>query len=138
MDALAPPLTGPSDLKKMSLEQLHALADDIRQVIVATCLKNGGHLGASLGTVELALALHYVFESPQEPIVWDVGHQAYAHKLVTGRWEQFSSLRLSGGISGFLSRTESEHDVFGAGQAARRSRRFWPWRLRGRTPRAGA
>jgi 1-deoxy-D-xylulose-5-phosphate synthase len=102
----------------MPLEELRHLADDIRQLIVSTSLKNGGHLGASLGAVELAIALHYVFESPKEPIVWDVGHQAYAHKLLTGRWERFSTLRQQDGISGFLSRAESEHDVFGAGHSS--------------------
>ncbi len=112
------PLQGPEDLRKLSLPDLEALAQEIRQAILTTCLKNGGHLGASLGTVELAIALHTVFESPQEPIIWDVGHQAYAHKLLTGRWERFSTLRLPGGISGFLSREESEHDVFGAGHSS--------------------
>jgi 1-deoxy-D-xylulose-5-phosphate synthase len=112
------PIQGPADLRKLSLSDLEALAQEIRQVILTTCLKNGGHLGASLGTVELAIALHTAFESPIEPIIWDVGHQAYAHKLLTGRWDRFSTLRLPGGISGFLSREESEHDVFGAGHSS--------------------
>jgi 1-deoxy-D-xylulose-5-phosphate synthase len=112
------PIRSPSELKGMSLSDLHALADDLRQEIVSTCLKNGGHLGASLGTVDLALALHYCFDSPREPIVWDVGHQAYAHKLLTGRWDRFHTLRQTGGISGFLGREESEHDVFGAGHSS--------------------
>lgn len=108
----------PDKLRKLSLEELVFLAEDIRQTIVSTCFKNGGHLGASLGTVEIAIALHYVFNSPAEPLVWDVGHQAYAHKLLTGRWELFHTLRLKGGLSGFLSRKENEHDVFGAGHSS--------------------
>jgi 1-deoxy-D-xylulose-5-phosphate synthase len=112
------PIEGPADLRKLSLPDLEALAQEIRQKILTTCLKNGGHLGASLGTVELAIALHTAFESPIEPIVWDVGHQAYAHKLLTGRWDRFSTLRMPGGISGFLSREESEHDAFGAGHSS--------------------
>jgi 1-deoxy-D-xylulose-5-phosphate synthase len=106
------------DLKERSLESLRELAEDLRQVIVNATLKNGGHLGASLGAVELAIALHREFESPREPIVWDVGHQAYAHKLLTGRWKRFDSLRTTGGLSGFLARAESEHDVFGAGHSS--------------------
>lgn len=108
----------PESLRKLSLEELIFLAEDIRQTILSTCFKNGGHLGASLGTVEIAIALHYVFDSPREPLIWDVGHQAYAHKLLTGRWESFHSLRCKGGISGFLSRKESQHDVFGAGHSS--------------------
>jgi 1-deoxy-D-xylulose-5-phosphate synthase len=81
-------------------------------------MTNGGHLGASLGAVDLAIALHYVFESPRDSLVWDVGHQAYAHKLITGRYDVFSTLRKFGGISGFLSREESEHDAFGAGHSS--------------------
>lgn len=108
----------PEGLRKLSLEELGFLAEDIRQTILSTCFKNGGHLGASLGTVEIAIALHYVFDSPREPLIWDVGHQAYAHKLLTGRWESFHSLRRKGGISGFLSRKESPHDVFGAGHSS--------------------
>ncbi|HUP57748.1 MAG TPA: 1-deoxy-D-xylulose-5-phosphate synthase N-terminal domain-containing protein, partial [Bdellovibrionota bacterium] len=100
------------------LGSLRLLAEDVRQRIVSVSLKNGGHLGASLGAVELAIALHAVFRSPDEPIVWDVGHQAYAHKLLTGRWESFDTLRQDGGISGFLSRDESPHDVFGAGHSS--------------------
>jgi 1-deoxy-D-xylulose-5-phosphate synthase len=114
----APPIQSPAQLKGLGLAGLRSLADELRQVIIGTCLRNGGHLGASLGTVELAIALHYVFESPREPIVWDVGHQAYAHKLLTGRWASFATLRQRGGISGFLSRAESEHDVFGAGHSS--------------------
>jgi 1-deoxy-D-xylulose-5-phosphate synthase len=108
----------PSDLKKLSVEELRHYAQDLRQKILTTCMTNGGHLGASLGAVELAIALHYVFESPRDSLVWDVGHQAYAHKLITGRYDEFSTLRKFGGISGFLSREESEHDAFGAGHSS--------------------
>jgi 1-deoxy-D-xylulose-5-phosphate synthase len=111
-------IRGPEDLRKLALPDLEALAQEIRQHILTTCLKNGGHLGASLGTVELAIALHTAFDSPREPIVWDVGHQAYAHKLLTGRWEKFGTLRTPGGISGFLCREESVHDAFGAGHSS--------------------
>lgn len=105
-------------LDSLSLEQLENLAEDIRQRIIATCFKNGGHLGPSLGAVELAISLHAVFRSPKEPLIWDVGHQAYAHKLLTGRWDEFATLRQRRGISGFLSRSESEHDVFGGGHSS--------------------
>ena len=108
----------PNELKKLSVDDLRHYAQDLRQKILTTCLTNGGHLGASLGAVELAIALHYVFESPRDSLVWDVGHQAYAHKLITGRMDRFSTLRKLGGISGFLSREESEHDAFGAGHSS--------------------
>lgn len=94
------------------------LAEIIRNDIIAVCKKNGGHLGASLGAVELALGIHYVFTSPQDKIIWDVGHQAYAHKWLTKRIQPFSSLRMLGGVSGFLKREESEHDHFGAGHSS--------------------
>src|SRR5689334_8909846 len=97
----------PADLRSYSFGDLERLAADLRQKILSTCLIHGGHLGASLGAVELTLALHRVFESPREPIVWDVGHQAYAHKLLTGRWDRFDTLRQTGGLSGFLDRKES-------------------------------
>lgn len=105
-------------LKSYSLAELEELATEIRQQILTTCLKNGGHLGASLGTVELSIALHRSFNSPEDSLVWDVGHSAYAHKLLTGRGDRFQTLRQWNGISGFLSREESEHDVFGAGHSS--------------------
>lgn len=111
-------LMNPERLRGMSDAELVDLAALLRRRILETCLKNGGHLGASLGAVEIAIALHAVFESPAEPVIWDVGHQAYAHKLLTGRWENFGSLRQEGGISGFLSRREGPHDVFGAGHSS--------------------
>jgi 1-deoxy-D-xylulose-5-phosphate synthase len=108
----------PADLKSMGAEELAALCEEIRQEIVAVCLRNGGHLGASLGAVEIAVALHRIFDSPRDKLIWDVGHQAYAHKLLTGRAERFPSLRTKGGLSGFLSREESPHDIFGAGHSS--------------------
>jgi len=108
----------PEALRKLSLSELEELAEDIRSQIISVSMKNGGHLGASLGAVEIAIALHFVFESPREALIWDVGHQAYAHKMITGRWDHFDTLRQAGGISGFLSRAESPHDLFGAGHSS--------------------
>jgi 1-deoxy-D-xylulose-5-phosphate synthase len=108
----------PVDLKSLTYAQLAQLAGEIRTEIIDVVTRNGGHLGASLGAVELTLALHYVFDSPRDKLVWDVGHQAYVHKLVTGRRDRFESIRQEGGLSGFLSRDESEHDAFGAGHAS--------------------
>lgn len=111
-------LKSPRDLKSLSARDLEMLAEEVRARIISVCLKNGGHIGASLGAVEIAIAIHRVFESPREAILWDVGHQAYAHKLLTGRDPGFDSLRKFGGLSGFLSREESEHDIFGAGHSS--------------------
>ncbi len=111
-------LTLPADLKKLNVEDLENICEEIRQEIIAICLKNGGHLGASLGAVEIAVALHRIFESPKDKLVWDVGHQAYAHKLLTGRSKEFSTLRQRGGLSGFLNREESPHDIYGAGHSS--------------------
>jgi 1-deoxy-D-xylulose-5-phosphate synthase len=111
-------ISHPDDVRHLSHRELRQLADDIRAALIDSVVKTGGHLGASLGTVELAIALHHVFESPKDKIVWDVGHQAYAHKMLTGRKDRFHTLRKEGGMSGFLSRDESEHDVFGAGHAS--------------------
>jgi 1-deoxy-D-xylulose-5-phosphate synthase len=111
-------LQGPADLRGMSDAELEALAGEVRAAIVETVARTGGHLGASLGTVELTVALHAELESPRDRILWDVGHQAYGHKLLTGRLARFPTLRQHRGISGFLSRGESEHDVMGAGHAS--------------------
>lgn len=112
-------LKSPADLRNLSVDELKVVADEIRQVILSTVSQNsaGGHLASSLGAVELTLALHYVYNTPEDKIIWDVGHQGYPHKLVTGRYENFTSLRKRDGISGFLRRSESEYDVFGAGHA---------------------
>ncbi|MGB3330624.1 MAG: 1-deoxy-D-xylulose-5-phosphate synthase, partial [Thermomicrobiales bacterium] len=108
----------PADLKAMSSRDLVDLAAEVRGELIEIVTQTGGHLGASLGTVELAIALHSVFESPKDKLVWDVGHQAYVHKLLTGRRDRFPTIRQEGGLSGFLSRDESEHDTFGAGHAS--------------------
>ena len=107
----------PADLKRIRREQLPQLAQEIRDRLIECCSLTGGHIGASLGVVELSIALLYEFDSPQDKIVWDVGHQAYAWKLLTGRNGPFPTLRQRDGISGFLKRSESEHDAFGAGHA---------------------
>ena len=107
----------PKDLKGLSLEELKRLAQEIRGEIIETVSRCGGHLASSLGAVELTIALHYVFDTPNDKIVWDVGHQAYAHKLLTGRKERFHTLRQHRGLSGFLKRSESIYDCFGAGHA---------------------
>src|SRR4051794_21736736 len=103
-------ISGPADLRTLSLEQLNELAAEIRQFIVAAVAETGGHLGSNLGAVELTLAIHRVFESPRDIILWDTGHQAYTHKIVTGRANRFDSLRQENGLSGYPNRAESEHD----------------------------
>lgn len=108
----------PEDLRKLSLTDLKTLSDELRDFLVDTISKIGGHLGASLGVVELTIALHYVFDTPTDKIIWDVGHQGYIHKILTGRKELLKTIRQKGGISGFLKRSESEYDVFGAGHAS--------------------
>lgn len=111
-------ISSPTDLKELPLSALPSLAAEMRAELIDIVTRNGGHLGASLGAIELAIALHWYFDSPRDRIVWDVGHQAYAHKLLTGRRERFPTIRQEGGLSGFLSRDESEHDAFGAGHAS--------------------
>ena len=108
----------PADLKKLSRKQLPDLAQEIRKVIVEVVSKNGGHLASSLGSVELTIAIHYVFDTPNDKLIWDVGHQAYAHKLLTGRHDQFHSLRQYKGISGFTRMKESPYDTFSAGHSS--------------------
>jgi 1-deoxy-D-xylulose-5-phosphate synthase len=110
-------LTGPGDLRGLDEGQLAILAAELRETIIGTVAKTGGHLGSSLGVVELTLALHRLLESPRDRIVWDTGHQAYAHKLLTGRLDRFGTLRQIDGIGGFPRRSESEHDVFDGGHA---------------------
>jgi 1-deoxy-D-xylulose-5-phosphate synthase len=111
-------INSPVDLRRLQLDQLQEVADDVRQHILETMSRVGGHTGASLGAVELAVALHYAFNTPQDRLVWDVGHQAYAHKILTGRRDQLPTVKQYGGISGFLRRDESEYDSFGAGHAS--------------------
>lgn len=108
----------PERLKGMSLEELHVLAREIRETILRAVSSNGGHLAPNLGVVELTIALHRVFDSPRDKIIWDVGHQCYAHKLITGRYDRFETLRRFGGLSGFPKREESPHDVFNTGHSS--------------------
>jgi 1-deoxy-D-xylulose-5-phosphate synthase len=116
--ALLDGIHSPQDLKQLPPESLPRLAEEIRELIVQTCSQTGGHLAPSLGAVELTLALHTVFDAPRDRIVWDVGHQAYAHKILTGRRDRFATLRQSGGVSGFPRRVESSYDAFGAGHGS--------------------
>lgn len=111
-------INSPADLRQLKVEDLQEVADEVRQFIIDTCSRVGGHTGASLGAVELAVAMHYVFDTPSDKLVWDVGHQAYAHKILTGRRDQLHTIKQFGGLSGFLRREESEYDTFGAGHAS--------------------
>lgn len=111
-------IDGPAQLKQFSLAQLQQLAQEIRDFIICTVAQTGGHLAPNLGVVELTLALHYVFDAPLDRIIWDVGHQAYTHKLLTGRRAQFQTLRQFGGISGFPKRSESKYDAYGTGHSS--------------------
>jgi len=111
-------IDSPADLKQLSRKELPVLAQEIRKLIVDVVSKNGGHLASSLGAVELAIAVHYVFDSPKDRILWDVGHQAYAHKLITGRRDRFATLRRHGGLSGFTKMSESPHDAFSTGHSS--------------------
>jgi 1-deoxy-D-xylulose-5-phosphate synthase len=116
--SLLPQIFSPAGIKKLSLKELNRLAGEIREVIVSTVARNGGHLSSNLGVVELTIALHRVFDSPLDKIIWDVGHQCYAHKLLTGRLDGFAGLRQAGGLAGFPKRQESPHDAFNTGHAS--------------------
>ena len=118
LQLLLPKINSPADLKKLKLRDLNLLAQELREQIVSTVSNNGGHLSSNLGAVELSIALHRVFDSPNDKIVWDVGHQCYAHKLLTGRFARFSTLRKQNGLAGFPKRSESEHDAFNTGHAS--------------------
>src|SRR3954471_119764 len=111
-------ISGPADIRGFSNEELETLAADIRERLIDVCSRTGGHIGAGLGVVELSIALHYTFDTPRDQLVWDVGHQGYPHKVLTGRNADLETLRQEQGLSGFLKRTESEYDAFGAGHAA--------------------
>src|SRR5213082_4114015 len=111
-------INSPADLRQLRVEDLQEVADEVRTYILETMSRVGGHTGASLGAIELAVAMHYAFDTPRDRLVWDVGHQAYAHKILTGRRDQLSSIKQYGGLSGFLRRDESEYDTFGAGHAS--------------------
>ncbi|MFW6303389.1 MAG: 1-deoxy-D-xylulose-5-phosphate synthase N-terminal domain-containing protein, partial [Candidatus Sumerlaeota bacterium] len=111
-------IESPDDLAGLNMEALHSLAREIRRYIAETCSRNGGHFAPSLGVVEMTLALLRVYDPPNDKIVWDVGHQAYPYKILTGRRDAFPSIRTMGGLSGFLKREESTYDAFGAGHAS--------------------
>lgn len=108
----------PEDIRNLSVKELEVLSSEIREYMISCCAKNPGHLGASLGAVELAVAIHYVYNTPYDKLVWDVGHQAYAHKIITGRREAFKGNRTHDGISGFPKMSESEWDAFGVGHSS--------------------
>src|SRR3989475_12377166 len=104
----------PADLRRLKENELRELADELRQETIAAVSVTGGHLGAGLGVVELTVAIHYVFDTPRDKLIWDVGHQAYPHKILTGRRDRIRTLRQGGGLSGFTKRAASEYDAFGA------------------------
>ncbi|GAF82264.1 unnamed protein product, partial [marine sediment metagenome] len=118
MERLLEGINNPDELRLLKPEQLSQLAEELREEIITTVSKTGGHLASSLGVVELTVALHYVFNTPQDKIVWDVGHQSYAHKILTGRRKRFHTLRQHKGISGFPRREESIYDAFNVGHSS--------------------
>ena len=108
----------PADLRKLKPAQLRQFADELRAEVIDTVSTTGGHLGAGLGVVELTTAIHYVFNTPEDRLIWDVGHQCYPHKIITGRRDRIRTLRQGGGLSGFTKRSESEYDPFGAAHSS--------------------
>ena len=108
----------PSDIKKLPQSELRKLADEVREELIDTVSETGGHLGAGLGVVELTVALHYIFDTPNDKLIWDVGHQSYPHKILTGRKDKIRTLRKGSGLSGFTKRAESEYDPFGAAHSS--------------------
>src|SRR6059058_2965519 len=108
----------PADIRALSKDQLPQLADELRQETISAVSVTGGHLGSALGVIELTTALHYVFDTPSDRLIWDVGHQAYPHKIVTGRRDRIRTLRQEGGLSGFTRRSESQYDPFGAAHSS--------------------
>src|SRR6266516_4721176 len=110
-------IQAPTDVRSLTRDELHTLAAEIRARLVDVCSRTGGHIGAGLGVVELTIALHHVFDTPRDQLVWDVGHQGYPHKVLTGRADRMGTLRQEDGLSGFLKRSESPYDAFGAGHA---------------------
>ena len=111
-------IDSPADLRRLSRSQLPQLADEVRAHILNSVSKTGGHLSSNLGTVEMTIALHYVYDTPRDRLVWDVGHQTYPHKILTGRRDAMATLRQQGGISGFPRRDESEYDTFGTAHSS--------------------
>eukprot|EP01031_Cornospumella_fuschlensis_P050267 gene50267-61501_t len=118
MTSIRDSIKSPADLRALPRAQLKPLADELRAYLLDTVSKTGGHLSSNLGTVELTVALHYVFNTPDDRLVWDVGHQTYPHKILTGRRERMGSLRQFGGLSGFPRRDESEYDTFGTAHSS--------------------
>jgi 1-deoxy-D-xylulose-5-phosphate synthase len=114
-----PAIHSPADVKSLPLDQLPALAEKIRSTLIQTLSQTGGHLGPNLGVVELSIAMHRVFETPKDKFIWDVAHQAYVHKMLTGRWDRIHTIRQYEGLNGFALRTESEHDCYGAERCTR-------------------
>src|SRR5216110_755896 len=108
----------PADIRRLRADQLRQLADELRQETISAVSVTGGHLGAGLGVVELTVALHYIFDTPRDKLIWDVGHQAYPHKIITGRRDRIRTLRQGGGLSGFTKRSESIYDCFGAAHSS--------------------
>ena len=108
----------PPDIKKLSIEELKILSDEVRRELIDAVSVTGGHLGAGLGVVELTVALHYIFDTPNDKLIWDVGHQTYPHKILTGRKDKIRTVRQANGLSGFTKRTESEYDPFGAAHSS--------------------
>jgi len=118
MYSLLNTIQSPEDLRQLDRELLPKLAQELRDFLIESVSKTGGHLSSNLGTVDLTIALHYIFNTPEDKLVWDVGHQTYAHKILTGRREAMSTLRMAGGISGFPKREESPYDTFGTGHSS--------------------
>ncbi|HAJ12460.1 MAG TPA: 1-deoxy-D-xylulose-5-phosphate synthase, partial [Comamonadaceae bacterium] len=118
MSSLLSSIESPADLRQLTRQQLPALAKELRGFVLDSVSRTGGHLSSNLGTVELTIALHYVFNTPEDRLVWDVGHQTYPHKILTGRRERMDTLRQLGGISGFPRRDESEYDTFGTAHSS--------------------
>ena len=125
-------IDSPADLKKLKVEELPEVCAELRQYIIETLSKNPGHLGSSLGAIELTVALHYVFDTPHDKLVWDVGHQAYAHKILTGRRDRFPTNRQFKGLSPFTNPAESEYDAFIAGHASNSisAARDWKFKIK--------
>jgi 1-deoxy-D-xylulose-5-phosphate synthase len=114
VNSLLDSINSPADLRHINARDLPQVADELRAETISAVAVTGGHLGASLGVIELTVALHYVFDTPNDKLIWDVGHQAYPHKILTGRRDRIRTLRMGGGLSGFTKRAESEYDCFGA------------------------
>ena len=108
----------PNDLRNLTEEELIGLSHELREFLISSVSKSGGHLSAGLGTVELTIALHYVFDTPTDKLIWDVGHQAYPHKILTGRKDKISTIRKKHGVTPFVTRAESEYDAFGVGHSS--------------------